>query len=168
MSKNAKLKENLLIESDNEALLKTYLKKMGSFMGDEFASCILATDYDLAESLKSFSNTFKEIDITSDEIAFILIKNSLLSNYDNYYSEEVKDRISMGEFQELLYLVKNHNGYKKSLTKTIINNGKRTNKELFNKIKDKELVIKQLDDLKFYEEVVKNKNEEIKRRNYVR
>ena len=168
MGKNTKLKEELLTESENELLLKSFLRKMGTFMGEEYASCILAMNYDLAESLKSFSDTFREIDITSDEIVFILIKNSLLSRYNNYYSEEVKDRINMGEFQELLSLVKDNNGFKKSLTKTIINNGRQTNKDLFNNLDNKEQVIRQLDDLKFYEEVVKAKTEEVKSRNYVR
>ena len=168
MGKNTKLKEELLTESENELLLKSFLRKMGTFMGEEYASCILAMNYDLAESLKSFSDTFREVDITSDEIAFILIKNSLLSGYNNYYSEEVKDRISMGELQELLNLVKDHNGYKKSLTKTIINNGRQSNKDLFNNLSNKEQVIRQLDDLRFYEEVIKAKNDEIKQRNYVR
>lgn len=168
MGKTTKLKEQLLSESENELLLKSFLYKMGIFMGEEYASCILAINYDLSESLKSFSDTFKEADITSDEIAFILIKNSLLSGYNNYYSEEVKDRINMGEFQELLSLVKDNNGFKKSLTKTIINNGRQTDKDLFNNLDNKEQVIRQLDNLKFYEEVVKTKTEEVKSRNYVR
>ena len=168
MGKTTKLKEQLLSESENELLLKSFLYKMGIFMGEEYASCILAINYDLSESLKSFSDTFKEADITSDEIAFILIKNSLLSGYNNYYSEEVKDRINLGEFQELLSLVKDNNGFKKSLTKTIINNGRQTDKDLFNNLDNKEQVIRQLDNLKFYEEVVKAKTEEVKSRNYVR
>ena len=159
MGKMTKYKEQILKESELETSLKEYLNKMSKFMGEDFTSLILSADKDIVESLNIFTNAFK--DSNSDEITFILLRGAVLSNSKDYHVQVIKSNVSNGDLQDSLFLVNENMGFRKSLTRNLMNNSNVTDRELFNTLNDKETALQDLDTLIFYEHVLKEKEKEL-------
>ena len=76
MSYTESEKTKTLCESKEERNLKNYFKSLQTF-GDDFASRSLVVKGDMINSMRLFSS--EDIASTSDEIAILMIKNSLLT-----------------------------------------------------------------------------------------
>ena len=156
MSKNYNFKEEILKDSETEIQLKSYLSKLNMFLGEEIAVSALSTRNDIVESLNLLTSKFE--DKNSLEIAFILLRSAILSsNNNNYYIQVLKNKLAYGELQDMLDLVNTNVAFRKCLTKTLICQSKKTDKELYYELDNKEHVIEDLDNLKFYEQVIKEK-----------
>lgn len=158
MGKNSIIKEELLKESDTEVLLKTFLYQINMFLGEEVAVSSLSLRNDMVESLNEYTSKFEGKE--NNEIAFLLIRSAILSNQDNYFNEVVKSKLAFGEYQDVLDLVNLNYAFRKSLTRNLMNQSKKTDKELFEKLDNKENVIKDLDNIKFYEHIKEEKIKE--------
>lgn len=157
MSKRDSLKEELLKESDTEIELKKFLPKINMFLGEDIAVSALSTRKDIVESLNILTNKFENK--KSREIAFILLKYAVLSsNTKNYYVQDIKNLIAYGEFKIMLDLVNTNPAYRKGLTRNLIYQNNKTAKSLYNELENKEHVIEDLDNLRFYEHI-ENENE---------
>lgn len=155
MSKKFKEKDLLLKESENELLLKGYFYKLNKIVGEDYAISTLSSNNDIKTSLEFYTSHLDNIE--SDDIAFILLKSILLSNDNNYYSNVVKEKISLGELNDVVYLVNSNLGFRRSLTRTFIRQCDKSNKELFNSLDNKEKVIDELSVLSFYEGILKER-----------
>lgn len=155
MGKNSKEKEILLKENENELLLKEYFYKFNNIAGEDYAISVLSSDKDIKTSLNYYTSSFPNIE--SNDIAFILLKSVILSNDKNYYSEVVKDKVSLGELNDIVYLINENLGFRRSLTRTFIRQSNKTNKELYNKLDNKENAIRDLSTINFYEEILKER-----------
>ena len=159
MGKKWELKEQILKESETEKELKEYLLKMNMFMGEDVANSLLSYSDDIVESLNMYTNKFASK--KSREIAFILLRGAILSsNNNNYYIQVIKNKLSFGEFQDMLDLININNGFRKCLTRNLINEAKYTDRELYEKLENKEHVLEDLDNLRFYEQIKNEKEKE--------
>lgn len=149
MGKNTKMKEELLQESNVDLLLKDYLRKMKKIFGEEYAILTLTSDMNISSSLGYFTSKFDNID--ENDISFALLKGSLLSNEKNYFNEVIKSKVELGELKDVLFLVNENLSFRKSLTRTFLNQSNKTNKELYNELDSKEQTIENLSTLNFYE-----------------
>ena len=156
MGKTNKEKELLLQESETELKLKNYLNKMNKVVGEEYALLTLSSNREISDSLNQFTSKFE--DVESNDIAFILLKSALLSNEKNYWNEVTKDKTAFGELNDLVYLVNENLGFRKSLTRTFINQSDKSNKELYENLEDKTNTIRDLSTLNFYEIALKSRN----------
>lgn len=161
MGKKYDIKENVLKESETEVLLKAFLLKINMFMGEEVAASTLTTQSDIIESLNEYTSKFKNS--SNNEIAFLLIRSAILSNHNNYFIEVIKQKLAFGEYQDILDLINFNYAFRKNLTKVLINQSNRTDKELFNNLKNKNHVIEDLDNIKFYEQIKNERIEEYKK-----
>lgn len=158
MSKNYKFKERILEETKTEMLLKAFLTKMNMFMGEEIAVSTLALRSDMIDSLNEYTSKFENN--SNNEIAFLLMRSVLLSNQNNYYIDVIKTKIAFGEYQDALDLINFNIAFRKSLTKNLINQSKKTDKELYEELQNKKHVIEDLDNIKFYEHIKEEKIKE--------
>ena len=155
MGKNSKEKEILLQESNTELLLKAYFNKLNKIVGEDYAISTLSSDKDIKKSLYYYSSAFQNIE--SNDIAFILLKSILLSNDKNYYSDVIREKISLGELQDIMFLINENLGFRRSLTRTFIRQSDKADKELYDKLENKENIIRDLSTLNFYEEILKER-----------
>ena len=158
MSKNYEFKERILEETKTEMLLKAFLAKMNMFMGEEIAVSTLALRSDMIDSLNEYTSKFENN--SNNEIAFLLMRSVLLSNQNNYYIDVIKTKIAFGEYQDVLDLINFNIAFRKSLTKNLINQSKKTDKELYEELQNKKHVIEDLDNIKFYEHIKEEKIKE--------
>lgn len=161
MGKKYNEKEKLLEETKTEILLKAFLLKMNMFMGEEFAASTLATNNDMVESLNEFTSKFENS--SNNEIAFLLIRSAILSNKNSYFIEVIKQKIAFGEYQTVLDLVNFNYAFRKNLTKNLINQSKKTDKQLYEELKNKDHVFEDLDNIKFFESITEEKIKEYKK-----
>lgn len=158
MGKSYSFKQEVLKESDTEELLKDYLSKINMFLGEDVAVSSLSTNDDIIQSLNALTTRFENN--KSMDIAFILLRGAVLSsNKKNFYVQDIKNLISYGEFQTMLDLIYTNPAYRKGLTRNLICQSKETDEELYNKLENKEHIIEDLDNLRFYEHI---KNEKMK------
>ena len=160
MGKNYEYKEQLLKDSETEILLKKYLLKIDKFMGEEFAITTLCSDEDIIRSLKEYTFTFDGKN--SQEIAFTLIRNALLSNNNSDLIVLIKEKIEFGELQDVLDMVSSGINCRRQLAKLFIHQADKTDKELYDRLENKEHVIEDLDNLKFYENILHEREKNYK------
>lgn len=155
MGKKSKEKEFLLQETYNEKLLKSYFIKLNNIVGEDYTISTLSSDKDIKTSLNYYSSSFQNID--NNDIVFVLLKSALLSNDKNYYNDVIKEKISVGELQDLVFLVNENLGFRRSLTRTFIRQSEKTNEELYDELDNKENALRDLSTLNFYEEILKER-----------
>ena len=149
MGKTTKMKEELLHDSNVDLLLKNYLRKMKQVFGEDYAILTLSSDINISNSLDYFTSKFDNIE--DNDIAFSLLRSSILSNEKNYFNDVIKAKVELGELNDVLFLVKDNLSFRRSLTRTFINQSNKTNKELYNELDNKEKTIESLSTLNFYE-----------------
>ena len=159
MGKTYEFREQILKESEAEMHLKSFLSKINMFFGEEVAISSLSLNSDIVKSLNEMTTKFK--DRKSLELAFILIRGAVLSNSKkNFYVEDIKARLAFGEFQDIVELVTTNIPYRKGLTRNLICQSKKTDKELYDRLENKNHIIEDLDNLRFYEYILNEKEKE--------
>lgn len=152
MKKESEFKKNILQESETEILLKSFLNKMNKFMGEECTVLMFTEEYDIVKSLSKYTSRFNGIN--NKEIEFILIRNAILSNINNYYINVIKEKMAFGEFHDIstiVELIEENLGFRRSLVKALMNQSNVTDEELYNNLSSNENVINELDTLRFFE-----------------
>jgi len=155
MGKNSKERDFLLQDTKTEILLKEYFNKLNNIVGEDYAISALSSDNDIKTSLNYYSSYFPNVE--SNDIAFILLKSIVLSNDKNYYSNVIREKISLGELQDIVFLLNENLGFRRSLTRTFIRQSNKSDKELYNMLDNKENIIRDLSTLNFYEEILKER-----------
>lgn len=154
----------LVSESDDELVLKNFLKKIEHIFGEDFALETLSSNIDLAKSINQYSKAFDSINNTS--IVFILLKSFVLSlDKDNYLDNDINNYILKENIEELKELIKNNLMYRKHLVRKLIRQSNIKNMDLYKKQNDKSLVYEELEILNVYERTSKV-NSYIKDNNY--
>ena len=69
--------KDYLEEKKEDTELKNYLAKICKIFGEDYATTILSSDYDIKRSINKFSSKFNDID--SIHIQSLLLQNAILS-----------------------------------------------------------------------------------------
>ena len=80
----------------------------------------------------------------------IFVHNSLSRKFlgqVNYFINVIKSKLAFGEYQDILDLVNMNLAFRKGLTRTLMNQSNRTDKELYANLKNNDHVIEDLDNL---------------------
>lgn len=145
---------SLVNESNDELLLKTFLKKINQVFGEDYAVETLCINTDMAKSINRYSKVFDRINNTA--IAYSLIKAFILSpNKDNSNDKLINDYILQEKINELKELIKNDLIFRKYLIRKFINQSDKKNLDLYKKQNDKLLIIEELEILSTYEKASK-------------
>jgi len=146
----------LVCESNEEIILKKFLKKIEKICGEDYAVETLSSNIDLAKSINTYSKIFDNFNNTT--IMYILLKSFVLSlDKSDYIDQTVNEYILKENIKELKELISNNLMFRKYLIRKLINQSDKKNIDLYKKQNDKSLIYEELDILYTYERVSKVK-----------